>query len=130
MKSTLMAVLAATASLSLSGAAMAQSAPPASPAQGAPAQAAPATQQVEVSEKQLKDFSVVQQEVAAISSTYQGQLQSTNDPNEVAEISQKANQEMVKVVEKSPLSVQEYNQIAMLLQQDKGLQQKYQQMGK
>lgn len=114
--------LGAAVSMSFAGSAFAQQAAPAAPA---PAAAPAAAQQVEVSNEQVKEFTKVYQEVSAISQAYQGQLQATNNPEEVAAISQQANEEMIAVVEKSPLSIEEYNQYAMLLQQDKDFQKKF-----
>lgn len=111
--------LGVVVSMACAGSAYAQQEAPAAPA------SAPAAQQVEVTNEQVKEFTKVYQEVAAISQAYQGQLQATNDPEEVAAISQQANEEMVAVVEKSPLSIKEYNQYAMLLQQDKDFQKKF-----
>lgn len=120
-------ILAASAAISMAfaGSAYAQPEAPTAPAAPSAAAPAPAAQQVEVSDEQVKEFTKVYQEVSAISQAYQGQLQATNDPEEVAAISQQANEEMVAVVEQSQLSVEEYNQYAMLLQQDKDFQKKF-----
>ena len=114
--------IAMIASFGFAGSAYAQ-------AQTAPTPA-PAAQQVQVSEAKVKEFVEVHQEVYEISTKYQAQLQATNDPDEVSTISQQANQEMAAIVEKSPLSIQEYNQYAMLLQQDQDFQKLYQEQAK
>lgn len=84
-----------------------------------------AAAQVDVSDEQVKEFVKVHQEVSDVSAKYQAELQATSDPEAASQISQQANKEMVQIVEKSPLSVEEYNQYAMLLQKDQKFQKKY-----
>ena len=114
-----LATFAMLAAIGASAPAMAQQAAP------APA-AAPTAQQIAVTDAKVQQFVEVHQEVAEISQTYQAQLQQAGDNAEAAAaISQEANSEMMQAVQASPLTVQEFNQYAMLLQKDQSFQQAY-----
>lgn len=81
-----------------------------------------------VDDVKLQQFAQVHQQVEAVGTQYQAQIAQTTDTDRQSALAAEANQQMLKTVEASPLSVQEYNQIAMLVQQDPALQQKYSQM--
>lgn len=124
MTNKLLIALGTAAAVSFSHAAIANQAAPAAGAQQQPAmQAAPATE--EVSDQQMQEFVKVEQEVRDVSVTYQEKLSGATDEAEISSIAQEANAEMTGIVEKSPLSVEEYNKIASLISADENLQQKY-----
>lgn len=126
MNRKIMIALGTAATVSFAPAAFANSAAaPAAETQAAPAMQAPA--QANVSDDQLKEFVKVEQEVRTVSEGYQQKLSSVQDQAEMSAIAQEANTEMTAIVEKSPLSVEEYNQIAMAISADRNLQQRYQQ---
>lgn len=111
--------LAAATVLAFSAPALAQQAP----AQNAPAQQ---MQQINVSDSTMKEFVKVHQQVQAVQQTYQAEIQKAEDQAVAAAMMQKANEQATKAVEASPITVEEFNQIAMLLPQDQKLQQQYQ----
>ena len=88
-------------------------------------------QQINVDEQTMKQFVDVQKNVLTVQQKYSQQLEQAGDNQQATEaIVQQANQEMAQIVEQSPLSIEEYNQIAMLLPQDRKLQQQYQKHSK
>lgn len=124
MTKKLLIVLGSVTAMALPYAAAAQSntaAPSAAPAMQQP------TANAEVSDTQLKEFVKVEQKVRAVSADYQQKLASAEDETQMNAIAQEANAEMTGIVNESPLSVDEYNQIAMLISSNPDLQQKYQQ---
>lgn len=122
-------LIALMASVGIAGAAYAapQANNPAASSKSAPQQQ---MSKANISDAQVKEFAKVHKEVSDVSAKYQAQLQSTSDPDAAAKISQKANKEMMDIVAKSDLSVEEYNQYAMLLQKDQTFQQKYRSVAK
>lgn len=117
----------AAAALAIPATAHAQAAPGTPPA--AYQEQMPATPgTAAVDDVKLQQFAQVHQQVEAVGTQYQAQIAQTADIDQQSALAAEANQQMMKTVEASPLSVQEYNQIAMLVQQDPALQQKYSQM--
>lgn len=109
----------AVASLAVAAPAFSQQTPPPAPGQQ---QAKP----VAVSDDTMKEFVKVQQKVVAVQKDYQAEAQKAGDDQaKIAAITQKANEEATKVVKKSPITVEQYNQIAMLLPHDPKLLQQY-----
>lgn len=85
----------------------------------------PATGTAEIDDSTLEKFAKVHKEVEAVSMKYQADMQKAEDADERNELAQKGNEEMQEIIESSPLTVLEYNRIAMLVQHDPELQQKY-----
>lgn len=105
--------------------AMAQGAPHEDPTQqqgaeqhyGAEQYGAPAEhQQAEVSDDQLKTYAEAEKKVQEIRDEFQQQMPNAETPEEAQALQQEAQEEMVSAVEDSGLSVEEYNQIASLVQ--------------
>ncbi|MEX1200188.1 MAG: DUF4168 domain-containing protein [Methylophaga sp.] len=94
--------------------------------------AAPAPQAQDVptnfSDKDLKQFALVQDDLEAIRSQYSGKLESTEDPDKAAELQQEASQKMVQVVQDAGMDVETYSNIALALQSDAELRDKVQSM--
>ncbi|MFN7114487.1 MAG: DUF4168 domain-containing protein [Alphaproteobacteria bacterium] len=97
-------------------------------AAGAATQAEQPATAADVTDDKLKEFAEVHQEVESLNAEYQGKIQATSDVTEKSALSAEANKEMMDLVEKSPLTITEYNRIAQLVQQDIVLQDKYRQM--
>lgn len=76
------------------------------------------------SDKQLQKFAVAMNEVMAIQRSYAARMQSQDVEQDMGQLQQQAQVEMVEAIEKRGLEVDEYNQIAMHVQQDPDLQQK------
>lgn len=94
-------------------------------AAGAAMQAEQPATAADVTDDKLKEFAEVHQEVESLSAEYQAKIAATDSPAEKSALSAEANAEMMRLVEQSPLSVSEYNRIALLVQQDIALQDKY-----
>lgn len=82
----------------------------------------------EISDSQLKQFAQASKKVSQISTKAISKLQGTKDKNKQATIRKEANGEMVQAVQKSGLSVQDYNQISQLVRSNPDLQQKIQKL--
>ncbi len=122
------ALLAATMlSATLAGTAMAQGSystgDPASSSQTSPDAAAAA-----VTDEQLENFASAQKDVDKIRTEYIEKVQREQDPQKVAEIETKMQEEMIEVVEDNDLDVSTYNRIANLLPVSNELQQRLQQV--
>lgn len=131
-KSTSMTALAGAAALAFTAPAMSQqTSDMPSSAQRAPAQQAPAqqAQQINMSDEKMQDFVEVHQQVLAVQQSYQQQAkQQGADQQAAAALAHQADEEAMKVVKDSPITLQEFNQIAMMLQQKPELQQRYRQI--
>jgi hypothetical protein len=85
----------------------------------------PETGAAEIDDAMLEKFAAVHEKVEAVSMKYQADMQKAEDADARNKLALKGNEEMQKVIESSPLSVLDYNRIAMLVQHDPELQQKY-----
>lgn len=118
-------VLVGALALAGSGAAAAQGAQGGYGQQGQqnPAQQAPQGAE-DFSDEELESFAEAQQEVSAISKDFEGKIQDTEDPAEMAEMRQEANQEMVEAVQSAGLEPAKYNAIANAVRADPELAEK------
>ena len=93
---------------------------------------APAPQAQEVptdfSDNDLKKFAAVQDDLEGIRSEYSGKLETTEDPDQAAQLQQEASQKMVQVVQDVGMDVETYSNIALALQSDAELRDKVQSM--
>lgn len=93
---------------------------------------APAPQAQEVptdfSDSDLKKFAAVQEDLEGIRSQYSGKLETTEDPDQAAQLQQEASQKMVQVVQDAGMDVETYSNIALALQSDAELRDKVQTM--
>lgn len=87
----------------------------------APQATQPAT---EVSDGTVEKFAQAQQQVESIRGEYIKRVQQAEDQQQAMGLQQEAQQKMVEVVEKSGMQVQEYNRVAQVALQDKGLQKR------
>lgn len=80
------------------------------------------------SDEQLQQFADASEEIAQVSQKYTKQLQNADDEAKQKELREKANEEMVSVVEDSGMSVEEFNSIGQAIQQDPQLMKRVQGM--
>lgn len=117
------ALIAATMTMGVGSIAIAQQAAP----QSAPP-AAPAANAADFKNAELEKFAAVQKPLQEIRSDYSERLQSTQEPNEAAELQKEATDKMMEIVQGSGLPVEKYNQIAVAMQSNPELQAKVQSM--
>lgn len=98
---------------------------------GAPAvlslgdQAAHAQSQ-QFSDQQLEGFVVAQDEIRAISGELQQQMNEADNPEQVEQLREEANQKMVHAVRRAGLDVETYNEIASAMRNDQQLAEQIQ----
>ena len=118
---TLVSILLA---LGLSTSAMAEQ-----PQQAAPQAPMPeAAQAADFNDADLQKFADVQGDLEGIRSDYSGRLESTEDPDQAAQLQQEASQKMVKTVQDTGLDVETYSNIALAIQSNPELRDKVQSM--
>lgn len=101
--------------LALAGQAMAQEPPPPPAAQ----------QEIAVTDDQLVKFADAQQAIVQIQQDFSGRLQGVEDPDEAHQLQVQANEEMTAAVRDAGLDVESFNQIAVAVQNDPELQQRF-----
>ncbi len=102
---TLMLTTACAVTLGLSGAAFAQA-------------------QSDISNQQLQQFASVQQQLMQVQQKHRQAFQQAGSQEEKMAIQQQAGREMTNIVEGSPLSIEQYNQIGTALQTSEVLQKR------
>lgn len=85
-------------------------------------------QQINVDEAQLHEFAAAEAAVRQVQTKYEGQAQAIETQEEMQTLQQQASREMVQAIQSTDLTVQEYNQIANLVQADPQLREKYMEM--
>jgi len=80
------------------------------------------------SDADLQKFADVQDDLEGIRSEYSGRLESTEDPDQAAQLQQEASQKMVQTVQETGLDVETYSNIALAIQSDPELRDKVQSM--
>ncbi|WP_019625665.1 DUF4168 domain-containing protein [Thioalkalivibrio sp. ALJT] len=90
---------------------------------GAPMQEAPS---VDLSEQDIDTFVSAFVAVQEVREDFANRLQSAEDETEAQSMQQEAQDEMVSAVEDAGMSVEEYNEVAMALQNDPELMQEVQ----
>lgn len=85
----------------------------------------PATTAIQISDEKLEEFAAVHKDVESMNAEYQQKIAEAKDVTEKSVLTAEANKEMLSLVEKSDLSLTEYNQIAQMVKQDPVLQSKY-----
>jgi hypothetical protein len=70
------------------------------------------------SDQKLKSFAEAVAGIQVVARDYAPRLREADDPQQVAELEQKAQDEMLDTVKKEGLTVEEYNQIAVAAQTD------------
>jgi len=73
-------------------------------------------QQASVSDAQLQEFAQARAAVERIQTKYQGRAQDVGSQEEMQKLQAQANDEMVAAVQNTNLSVEQYNNIARLIQ--------------
>jgi DNA primase large subunit len=82
-------------------------------------------QQMNVTDAQLQEFVEAQAAIDRIQSQFQERAASITSQEEMTNLQEQTNKQMVQAIEQTDLSVQEYNQIARLVQADPQTQEKY-----
>lgn len=80
--------------------------------------------QIEVSDAEVEQFAAVYTESREIRQEYSEKFQAAGDQQEAQEIQEQMNQEMMQVIEASPLSAERYQQIAGATAQDQELRER------
>jgi len=73
-------------------------------------------QQASVSDAELQEFARARADVEQIQTKYQGRAQDVKSQEEMQKLQAQANEEMVAAVQSTNLSVEQYNNIARLIQ--------------
>ncbi|EMR14036.1 hypothetical protein MPL1_02021 [Methylophaga lonarensis MPL] len=94
--------------------------------QGVMPQQAPAA--ADFDDAELQSFAAVQSDLDVIRNEYSARLESTENPDEAAQLQQEASQLMVQAVEQAGLDVDTYSNIALALQTDPQLRDRIQSM--
>lgn len=135
MKERITAVLIAT-SMAWGTQAIAQQAQTPNPAPSTP-HSSPAAQNqgqgaaqsaISFQDEDLQKYAELQKPIQEIRNDYSKRLESTQKPEEAADLQKEATDKMVEVVRDSGLEVQTYNQIAVALQSNPQLQAKVKSM--
>lgn len=79
-------------------------------------------QQVNVTDAQLQEFAQAEASVRQVQEKFQGYAQAVETQEEMQTIQNQANEQMVQAIEQTDLSVQEYREIASLVQADPQVQ--------
>ncbi|EXF42765.1 hypothetical protein BAY1663_04819 [Pseudomonas sp. BAY1663] len=87
------------------------------PAEPAPA-AQPAAGTQQFSDDKLEGFASSLGEIMEIREEFTGKLQQTEDATQARELQQEANEQMLGVIEKNDISIDEYNAINQAVQTD------------
>ena len=124
--------LAMAALFGLSGAAIAQQGQPPTGQEGAPPAGQPGMDQqqpgAQIDPDTLDRFVDAFVEVQHIREDFAERLQGVENEADAQAMQQEAQEEMIGAVEDNGLTVEEYNQVAMALQQDPAMMQQVQQM--
>ncbi len=89
------------------------------PANQAPtAQPSASAQAQQFSEKKLENFADSLGQIMEIREDFTGKLQQTEDANKARDLQQQANEQMLGVIEKNDISIDEYNAINAAVQTD------------
>jgi len=124
-KTIFAAAAAAVMALPVSGAlAQSQQNPNAAYTQEAPA-ANTGTMTTTVDEKTMAEFAKVHPEVEKVNRAYAEKIRTETSTEERNKLAAEANKEIENLIGDSDLSVQEYNRLSMLIQQDADLQKEY-----
>ncbi|MBP2234300.1 hypothetical protein J2Z31_000790 [Sinorhizobium kostiense] len=91
-----------------------------------PAQGQTGTQTAPISDEKLEAFAVAYLEVDKVRQEYSTKIGATSDAAAKEKLQTEASQQMVKAVEASPISVQEYTTILTAAQNDPALAKKVQ----
>ena len=119
MSHTFRTAIAAMTLSGLAGGAFAQTQQtPQAPAQGTQVQA-------DVSDADLRQFAGIQADIQTIRENFQADQKATSDEAELTALQNDAQAELDAVIAESPLSLEELDQIATLIQSDQGVQERY-----
>lgn len=91
----------------------------------------PASQQQQpanVDKAQLQEFAEAEAAIRQVQTKYEGQARAAKTQKEMQTLQKQASQEMVQAIKSTDLSLQEYNQIANLVQSNPQIRQKYLEM--
>ncbi len=86
------------------------------------------SQQMEVSDTQLRQFIAAATTVSSVQQEYSEAIQSTQDVEKAQSLREEAQENMIQAVEGAGLSVSEYNLISQQIQADPDLQRRFQEL--
>lgn len=87
----------------------------------APSNQPNSAEQLGIGQQDLKTFAIATREVNQIDADYQPKVDSANTPQERQQIESEAEDKMVEAVQNKGLTVEQYNQIALLAEFDPGV---------
>lgn len=85
-------------------------------------------QQINVTETELQEFAKAQDAISQLQEQFQGQAANITSQAEMTALQQQVNEQMVQAIQKTDLSIDQYNLIATAVQTDPNLQKKYMDM--
>ena len=91
---------------------------------------APEQKSADFSDKQLKNFVELQDKIGKVREKYVSQIESAESEDKARELQQKAQTEMVKVIEDQGMSVEQYNAIAVAYNSNPDIQKRVDKMSK
>src|SRR5699024_6496046 len=77
--------------------------------------------QEDVSQEELQKFADAYKEVEKVRENYASETESTQDPQEMAEVQMNMQEEMIKAVEDTGMDIGTYNKIAQMIPYDEDL---------
>ncbi|MEX2367419.1 MAG: DUF4168 domain-containing protein [Pseudohongiellaceae bacterium] len=84
--------------------------------------------QNDFSDADLQDFADVQNVLQEIRTDYSARLEGTDDPQAAAELQQEATEQMMGALEDQGIEVDTYNAIAVALQSDQALRERFEEI--
>lgn len=85
---------------------------------------APEQQNADFSDKQLQNFVQLQDEIGKVREDYVSQIESAESEDKARKLQQKAQTEMVKVIEDAGMTVEKYNAIAVAYNSNPDIQKR------
>ena len=85
---------------------------------------APEQQNADFSDKELKNFVELQDKIGEVREEYVSKIESAESEDKARELQQKAQTEMVEVIENQGMSVEEYNAIAVAYNSNPDIQKR------
>ncbi|KAA8982493.1 MULTISPECIES: DUF4168 domain-containing protein [Gammaproteobacteria] len=89
---------------------------------------APEQQNTDFSDEELQNFVELQDEIGKVREDYVSQIESAESEDKARELQQKAQTEMVKVIEDAGMTVEEYNAIAVAYNSNPEIQERVDKM--
>lgn len=88
------------------------------------------TQQFNVDQEQLVQFVAVEKEIRGLQGEFQQEMNQATTPEEISAIQNRMNTEMIRTIEQSDLTVDEYNLVLTAIQSDQQTREQYIQLAR